>query len=252
MALKDWFGGDKKKAEFRDKVKEAVSDGKLTPERIAELEAVRKELDTSEAADDRTQMRREVFNTAVGAVKAGGKLTPEQAAELARVQKYLALRDDQVDKTRMDLAHLRKMTDIRQGALPTVSPENSAMRGLALESGELAHYCVAANFMSADEAGPAPGQPVVAGITYRPGSGRGHALPAKTATPMGEGVFILSNKRFILKGGRTISYPLKQPAEVFAYRDGLRLNFKKKQVMVQFRDENITDVAATMLTRLLA
>ena len=55
-----------------------------------------------------------------------------------------------------------------------------------------------------------------------------------------------------VKGGRTVSYPLKQPAEVFAYRDGLRLNLKKKQVMVQFRDENIVDVAATMLTRLLA
>ena len=27
MGIKDWFGGDKKKAAYRDKVKEAVGDG---------------------------------------------------------------------------------------------------------------------------------------------------------------------------------------------------------------------------------
>ena len=85
MAIKDWFGGDKKKAQFREALKEAVSDGKLTPERMAALEEVRKTLNTSSAAEDRTQVRREVFNTAVDAVKSGGKLTAEQAAELQRV-----------------------------------------------------------------------------------------------------------------------------------------------------------------------
>ena len=29
MGIKDWFGGDKKKAAFREKIKEAVADGKL-------------------------------------------------------------------------------------------------------------------------------------------------------------------------------------------------------------------------------
>ena len=64
MAIKTWFGGDKKKAEYREKVKEALSDGKITPERIAQLEALRHELDTSGLAEDKTQVRRSVFNTA--------------------------------------------------------------------------------------------------------------------------------------------------------------------------------------------
>jgi hypothetical protein len=243
MAIKDWFGGDKKKAQFREALKEAVSDGKLTPER--------KTLNTSSAAEDRTQVRREVFNTAVDAVKSGGKLTAEQAAELQRVQKYLALRDDQVDKTRIDLAHMRKMTEVRQGPLPTVSPDNSALRGLTFEPGELAHYCVVANFLSADEVGPIAGQQVEPHNSYRPGSSKTFALPGKGGTPMGDGVFILTNKRFILKGARATSFPLKQPAGVFAYRDGIRLDFKKKQVLVQFRGENISDVACTILSRLL-
>ena len=120
MSLKDLFGGGKK-AEFREKVEQAVSDGKITPERIAQLEAVRQELHTGALSEEKTQIRRAVFNRAVDAVKEGGKLTPQQADELVKVQKYLALSDNQVDKTRVDLAYLRKMTDIRSGPLPTVS-----------------------------------------------------------------------------------------------------------------------------------
>ncbi|MSQ50645.1 MAG: hypothetical protein EXR28_02025 [Betaproteobacteria bacterium] len=252
MAIKNWFGGDKKKAEYRDKVKEAVSDGKITPERIAQLEALRHELETSGLDDDKTQIRRSVFNTAVDAVKSGGALTSSQAAELAKVQKFLGLRDDQVDKTRMDLAHLRKMTDVRHGPLPVVSPENSAMRSLKLEPEEIAHYCVAADMLNAVEAGPVAGRQVAAGGEYRPGSSSSFALPVKGADAIDEGVFILTNQRIIFKGVRTTSFTLKQASEVFVYREGLRLDLKKKQVLVKFRAENIADVVATMLTQLLA
>src|SRR5262245_35646891 len=87
MGLGDWFGGGKKKEQFRDAVKEAVSDGKLTEQKRAELESLRNELG-AEAGDDKTQMRRDVYNVAVGAVKAGGKLTPKEEAELRRVQEF--------------------------------------------------------------------------------------------------------------------------------------------------------------------
>lgn len=251
MGLKDFFGGDKKKAEFREKVSEAVSDGKITPERIAQLEALRQELHTGALSEEKTQIRRGVFNNAVENVKAGGKLTPQQADELAKVQKFLALRDDQVDKTRMDLAHLRKMTDIRSGPLPTVSADNTAMRGVPLESGETAHYCTAADFFSTEDPKVKGGHHVVGGETYRPGASAGHVLPVKGATPMGEGFFIITNQRFLLKGGRVVGYPLKQPEDVHVYQDGLRLNFRKRQILIHFRASNIADVAGTMLTRLL-
>ena len=251
MGVKDWFGGDKKKAEFREKVKEAVSDGKITPERIAQLEALRQELDTSGVADDKTQIRRSVFNSAVDSIKVGGKLSADQATELAKVQKFLALRDDQVDKTRMDLAHLRKMTEARQGPLPVVSPENTALRGLKLEEGEIAHYCVAADFLNREETGPVAGLRVTAGMDYLPGSGAAFALPVKGADVVDEGVFILTNQRYIFKGVRTSSYTLKQVPEVSVYQEGLRLDLRKKQVLVKFRATNISDVVATLLTRLL-
>src|SRR5258706_10365805 len=140
MKIKDWFGGDKKTAAFSDKIKEAVSDGKLDGRDRKELEKVRKELDLAGAGDDRTVLRREVYNEAVKAVKKDGEVTATDAHELAKIQKFLALRDDQVERTKWDLARMRTLTEIRHGNLPEVAANNSAVRGVQLEPGEIAHY----------------------------------------------------------------------------------------------------------------
>ena len=118
MGIKDWFGGDKKKAAFREKVKEAVSDGKLD---AARPEGAREDAQGARrrrAGDDRTVMRREIYNEAVAAAKKDGEITGTDAHELAKIQKFLALRDDQVEKTKWDLARLRTLTEIRHGNLP--------------------------------------------------------------------------------------------------------------------------------------
>ncbi|HEX3062941.1 MAG TPA: hypothetical protein VHP55_09715, partial [Usitatibacter sp.] len=130
MGIKDWFGGDKKKAAYRDKLKEAVSDGKLDSHDMKELEKLRKELDVPSASEDRTVMRREIYNEAVAAAKNDGEVSATDAHELAKIQKFLALRDDQVEKTRWDLARLRTLTEIRRGNLPEVPPNNAALRGV--------------------------------------------------------------------------------------------------------------------------
>src|SRR5258708_38286589 len=124
MGIKDWFGGDKKKAAFRDKIKEAVSDGKLDAHDLKELEKVRKELDLAGAGDDRTVLRREVYNEAVKAVKKDGEVTAPDAHELAKIQQFLALRDDQAEKTKWDLARMRNLTAIRPGHPPTGTSAN--------------------------------------------------------------------------------------------------------------------------------
>ena len=62
MGIKDWFGGDKKKAAYRDKVKEAVSDGKLSSTDMQDLAKLREQLDVTDAADDKTELRRDLYN----------------------------------------------------------------------------------------------------------------------------------------------------------------------------------------------
>ena len=72
MGIKDWLGlGDKakKKQAYREAVKEAVADGRLSNSEMMDLSNLRKELDVTDAADDRTVIRREIFNEAVEAVR---------------------------------------------------------------------------------------------------------------------------------------------------------------------------------------
>jgi len=139
MGIKDWFGGDKKMAQFRAKAKETLKRAKLTPGKAQELGAIAKEFEVEDAGDDKTMLRREIYNEAAGSAKARGKLSAEEAAELAKIQKFLALRDDQVERTKWDLVRLRTLTEIRQGNLPVVPAANTALRGVQFESGEVAH-----------------------------------------------------------------------------------------------------------------
>lgn len=251
MGLKDWFGGGKKKEQFREAVKEAVSGGKLTEEARAELEALRLELD-ADPGDDKTQLRREVYNVAVGAVKAGGKLTPAEEAELAKIQEFLNLKDEQVDKTRMDLRRLRVVTEVNKGKLPTVSPEHTALKGLQLDAGEIAHYTVAAEIFEGGDPGSAVGSRFAFGTPFRPGTGRLYALPLKGATSLGQGVCILTNQRFIFRGPKSFGVKHKQPDELYFYRDGIRLKMKKTQPMIQIRDESVVDIIGAILAKLYA
>ena len=62
MGLKDLFGGGKKKDELVEKAKEVVSqDGKLTPHTTAKLKAFAEE-NAADLADDKTKMRRDIYN----------------------------------------------------------------------------------------------------------------------------------------------------------------------------------------------
>jgi hypothetical protein len=248
MALKDWFGGNKKKEQFREAVKEAVADGKLTAEKQAELQALSEQLE-ADPGEDKTQLRRDVYNVAVGAVKAGGKISTAQEQELAKIQEFLNLKDEQIDKTRMDLRRLRIVTEINKGNLPTVSPEHTGLKGLTLDPGETAHYTVAAESFEAGELGSAIGSRFVFGAAFRPGIGRAFALPTRGAVSNGQGVFILTNQRFIFRGPKSYGVKHRQPDEIYMYRDGIRLKMKKTQPMLQIRDEAVVDIIGAILAK---
>src|SRR5574339_94647 len=134
MGLKDFFGGGKKKEELVATAKDVIAeDGKLTPQTTAKLQKFAQE-NEADLADDKTRMRKDIYNKAVGMAKARGKLSDGEAAELAKMQKFLALRDDQVEKTKFDLIRLRIVTDIRAGKLPTVPSSNAALRGIPFDA----------------------------------------------------------------------------------------------------------------------
>jgi len=254
MGIKDWFGGDKKKAAYREKVKEAVSDGKLSNTDMQELQKLRQELDVTDAADDKTSLRRELYNEAVDAARSKGQLTQTGLQDLQKIQKFLALRDDQVEKTKIEVNRLRTLTEIRRGNLPMVPPTNVALRGVQLEPGETPHYCLAVEIMDQPRLpGDREGMKVQGHqFRYSEGDSRSHFLPEDGAKPVGEGNVIITNNRVIIKtgDGRTASVRLGGDVPFFLYNEGLRLTKTMGNTLLKFKTKS--DDTAEIVGELLA
>jgi hypothetical protein len=254
MGIKDWFGGDKKKAAYREKVREAVADGRLDADDMRKLDELRRELDVTPAADDKTVMRREIYNEAVGAFRDRGALSATGVHDLARIQKFLALRDDQIDKTKWDLQRLRTLTDIRKGILPTVSANNVSLRGVQLEPDEIAHYTLQVDVLDQPSTRQADGMLAIWGTPYQPGAAAAHVLPEAGARPVGEAAMIVTNRRLILRtNGKTAAVRFTREAQIFLYSDGIRLSRTVGNTLLKFRSksEDTAEIVGELLAALL-
>jgi hypothetical protein len=240
MGIKDWFGGDKKKAAYREKLKEAVSDGKLDSRDIKELAKLQQELEVPSAAEDRTVMRREIYNEAVAAAKSDGELTGTDAHELSKIQKFLALRDDQVEKTRWDLARLRTLTEIRRGNLPEVPPNNSSLRGVEMEPGEMPHYSMSVEVFDLGTTRQNDGVEMQFGGGYESGASQMHVLPEDGAKPQGDASVILTNRRLIVKtaNGKVAAVRYSPQSKIALYGDGLRLERTVGNTILRFKSKS--------------
>jgi len=252
MGLKDLFGGGKKKEELVEKAKDVIGqDGRLTPNTTAKLKAFAEE-NEADLAEDKTRMRRDIYNSAVGMAKARGKLSEGEAAELAKMQKFLALRDDQVENTKFDLARLRTVTEIRQGQLPSVAPSHVALRGVPFDPGEVAHYAVQVDIQDRPSPSGMPGVAVKWATPYAINSARTHALPTDGAKDLGQGYLIFTNKRLVLRPaqGKLAAVAYAPEANLFLYADGLRIERTVGNTVLRFKSKS--DGTAEIVGELLA
>jgi hypothetical protein len=253
MGIKDWFGGDKKKQAYRDKVKEAVSDGKLSPTDMQDLAKLREQLDVTDAADDKTELRRDLYNEAVDAARSKGQLTNTGVQDLAKIQKFLALRDDQIEKTKIEVNRMRTLTEIRRGNLPVVPQTNVALRGITMESGEVPHYSLAVEIMDQPRF-DAEGMKVQGVFNYSEGESRAHFLPDTGAKPQGDGHLIITNKRVVLKtaDGRTASVRFGGEVPFFLYNEGIRLQKTMGATLLKFktRSDDTAEIVGELIAKL--
>jgi hypothetical protein len=248
VGLKDLFK-DKKKEAFKEKAQE-VAQGKLAPGRAEELARVAKE-HGQDVADDKTMMRRSIYNKAAAAAKGRGKLTADEANELAKIQKFLALRDDQVEKTKWDLTRLRTVTDIRNGKLPHIDPGHPSVRGMQFLPGEVAHYQVPVGVEDRASASGKLGQQVKWATPYVVNSARAHVLPSGEGTKeLGEGTLILTNRRLFLRANKTAAVEYSPQTNIYLYGDGLRLERTVGNTILRFKSKS--DGTAEILGELLA
>ena len=254
MGLKDLFGGGRKKAEFREKAKEVLGEGRLVPGKAEQIAKVAEAHAIDDAGDDKTMLRREVYNKAVGQARKYGRLTDAESEELAKIQKFLALRDDQVEKTQWDLTRLRTLTEIRQGKLPTVATANVALRGVPFEQGEVAHYAVAVEALDRPSTGGHTGCAVRWSNAWTINAARGHLLPEDGAKSVGEGYLILTNKRIFFKGqGRSAAVKYSPQANLFLYSSGLRLERDIGHTLLKFKtsSDDTAEIVGELLSALM-
>ena len=254
-SIKGWFEGDKKKEAFRDKVKEAVADGKLDAQDLKEIEEARQELGVTDARDDKTVIRRAIYNEAVLAAKREGEITATDAHELEKIQKFLALRNDQVEKTRWDLARLRVLTEIRKGNLPTVPANNASLRGVTLEPDEVAHYSLSVELADLPVTRGNDGIAMARGRPYEQFSVAAHALPGDGARPQGDASLVITNRRLIIKtqSGKTAAIRFGEAAKIYLYGDGVRLEKTVGNTVLKYKSasEEIGEIVAELLTAVM-
>jgi hypothetical protein len=252
MGIKNWFGGDKKKEAFREEAKEALT--KVTPGKVEELIKAAKRHEVENPGDDKTQLRRDVFNKAAGAVRAQGHLSSKEIEELAKIQKFLALRDDQVERTKWDLAKLRTLTEIRKGKLPAVPANSAALRGVQLVPGETAHYAVQVEVLDRASMGGQAGVPVKWSTPYAINSAKAHSIPEEGNKEMGEGYLFITNKRLFFKGeSRAAAVEYSPKANFFLYRDGIRLERNVGNTLLKYksRSDETAEIVGELLSALM-
>jgi hypothetical protein len=256
MGLMDLFKKkeDQNKEAYRDEVKKALSDGKLTADKMQRLEALKKELDVTAASQDYTMVRREQFQAAADAIKSTGKLTEKEEKELQRIQQFLGLKDQQIAQSKMELGRLRTLTEMRTGKFPVISAENVVLRGLRMGEGEVPHWAELAILLDA----PDPGGTVGVGLKlvpkalYQAGSAAPYTLPMKGATPVAEGHLIMTSTRMIFKSneGKSNNYVYDKPEEINLYKDGLRLRMGGgRAVMMKFRSVENADFIGILVSK---
>ena len=208
----------------------------------------------SDARDDRTVIRREIYNEAVQAAKREGDITATDQHELDKIQKFLALRNDQVEKTRWDLARLRTLTDIRNGTLPTVPPNNASLRGVQLEPDEIAHYSLSVELGDLPTTRGNEGVQMEPGKPYEQYSVAACAMPADGLRPQGDASLVITNKRLVIRtaSGKTAAVKFDQ-SKIFLYVDGVRMEKTVGNTVMRYKSQSdeIAEIVAELLAALM-
>lgn len=114
------LGGDTR--EFRDAVRQAIADGKLTEAEIGELETKREELGLP--ADVLSSVRMDLYLDAISNVNKDDSVTEEEWQEMEQIQDYLGLEDKDVAKSKKELYRSRIMSEIKKGNMPVIETKD--------------------------------------------------------------------------------------------------------------------------------
>jgi len=213
----------KARAEYQRLLQLALDDGVITPEELAELEAVRQSGDLT--PDEVRMAALATYRRALRDAAADARLTPEEDTALRQIQEQLGLREQDLGADYARLSRLRMLARVAAGNMPQVHAP------IPLVPDERCHWvvqCTLADRISL----PQSARMALAGITFQvlgdepfaASAPRDALRPADDILPSDIGVLIITSRRTIFQGAkRTISVPHARAETITLYSDGLRL-----------------------------
>ena len=239
------------KKEFKEAFLKAASDGKITPDEIAELDKKKSDLGLTE--EDVKQMKAEVYTVAFSAAKSDKQITKEEENELQRIQTYLGLGDDEVHHDKKELARLRLLNEIQQGNMPTITVAN-----LVTQKGEKV-YWVEPVIMAEEKVirrryeGGSQGMSfrIMKGVSYRVGGHRGHITSEIGVVAVSEGEMVITSKRVVFRGDKkSFASKLDNILDIQLFTNGFQFseNNKSKPRLLKFKQEGNHDIIGAVLS----
>jgi hypothetical protein len=211
------------RAEYERLLKQALDDGVLSPDELAELETVRQE--GALTPEEVRMAALAIYRVALKEAASDARLTPEEDVALRRLLEQLNLSEQDLGADFSQLSRLRMLARIAEGNMPEVhSP-------VTLVPDERCHWvvqCTLADRISA----PQSARQDLAGTRFAvlgtepfaAGSQRDALRPAEDILPSDLGALIVTSRRTIFQGAkRTISVPHARVDHITLYADGIRL-----------------------------
>jgi hypothetical protein len=211
------------RAEYQTLLRQALEDGVLTPEEVADLEDVRRR--GALTPEEVRMAALAIYRSALRDAAEDARMTDEEAVTLQRLQEQLQLSEQDLGSDFGRLSRLRMLARVAEGNMPDVhSP-------VQLVPDERCHWvvqCTLAERISI----PQPARREIVGLEFATldaepfaAAGPRDALrPADDVLPSDLGALIITSRRTIFQGAkRTISVPHARTETVKLFADGVRI-----------------------------
>lgn len=188
------MGGNAK--EFREAVRRAIGDGKLTEQEISFLETKREELGLSQNV--LSSVRMDLYLDALSKVREDDTVTDEEWQEMEQIQDYLGIEDAEIAKTKRDLYRARIMSEIKRGNMPVIETDD-----VLLGADEIAYWNEPVSLfeLSSKKGRGFTGVELKLPIGIRFSVGANTVKDETGWKNVGDGELILTSDRLVFQGG---------------------------------------------------
>jgi hypothetical protein len=212
------------RVEYQKMLQQALDDGVVTADELAELESVRQEGALS--PEEVRMAALAIYRVALRDAASDARLTPEEDASLKRMQLQLGLSEEDLGTDFEQLSRLRLLARIAEGHLPDVHAP------VPLVPDERCHWvvqCTLADRISVPNAQRRELRgttfTVLSADPFATSGPRDPLRPADEILPTDLGALIITSRRTIFQGAkRTVSVPHARTEQLALFADGVRLD----------------------------